>query len=371
MIGNMHTFSELVQATMPLATLTAAAQEAMQISPSMMVGIVVFILVGIAVVLALIVLIIVAQWKVYKKMGHPGWVAIVPFYNTVIQLRMTNLPLWWVVLLFVPIVNIVLFVLITRRLAGVFGRSAGFTVGLIFLPFIFYPILGFGRAIYHNGYPPARPMSEEVKWALIGAGVFAICFFNGSTPSRLHPLVRIADSEYATDGEYVYLNNEMLSGADPRTFKIDGYYAKDAWSVYYDADRLSGVDASHFTVLGERGVYAKSDTDVYCAGMILEGADVATFSIFSDDDFAKDSTRVYVDCRTLRGVDSKTFEVLGGGYAKGAAHVYYYHQPILGADLKTFTVESGMVGTDEYDAKDKNHMYYAGELMGEGSVGGE
>jgi hypothetical protein len=33
-------------------------------------------------------------------------------------------------------------------LAGRFGKGVGFVVGMIFLPFIFYPILGFGPAEY-------------------------------------------------------------------------------------------------------------------------------------------------------------------------------------------------------------------------------
>ncbi len=31
-----------------------------------------------------------------------------------------------------------------------FGKGAGFTLGLIFLPYIFYPILGFGGAVYQG-----------------------------------------------------------------------------------------------------------------------------------------------------------------------------------------------------------------------------
>lgn len=186
----MPSFASIVQAATPFATLTAAASEAAQLNPAMVAGIVFAILVAIVIALVLIALIIAGQWKIYTKAGYPGWTAIVPFYNCVIQLRMTNRPLWWVVLLFVPIVNAVLFVLMTRRTAGVFGKGIGFTLGLIFLPFIFYPILGFGKAHYHNGYPPAKPMSEEVRWALIGALAFVLLqgfFFGGKDLQQYAP----------------------------------------------------------------------------------------------------------------------------------------------------------------------------------------
>ncbi len=183
----MPSFSSIAQAATPFSTLAAAASEVVHLDPTMIAGIVLAILVAFAIGLVLIGLIIAGQWKIYQKAGYPGWTAIVPFYNCVIQLRMTNRPLWWVVLLFVPIVNIVLFVLMTRRTAGVFGKGTGFTLGLIFLPFIFYPILGFGKASYHNGYPPAKPMSEEVKWALIAALAFVLTqgfFFSERDPQQ-------------------------------------------------------------------------------------------------------------------------------------------------------------------------------------------
>lgn len=37
------------------------------------------------------------------------------------------------------------------ELANRFGKSAGFGIGLVFLGFIFFPILGFGEAKYLGG----------------------------------------------------------------------------------------------------------------------------------------------------------------------------------------------------------------------------
>jgi hypothetical protein len=123
---------------------------------------------------AVLVLIVASVWKLFKKAGRPGWAAIIPFYSSVVELELTSLPLWWIVLLFVPFVNLVFFVIVLHRLAVVFGRGWGFTLGMIFLPFIFFPILAFGKASYKNTYPPAKPMSETTKWALIGAGAFLL-----------------------------------------------------------------------------------------------------------------------------------------------------------------------------------------------------
>jgi hypothetical protein len=100
--------------------------------------------------LAVVVLIIAAVWKVFTKAGQPGWASIIPIYNTIVQLRIIGRPWWWFLLLLVPIVNIVILFMMSIELARSFGRGAGFGVGLVFLPFIFYAILGFGSARYQG-----------------------------------------------------------------------------------------------------------------------------------------------------------------------------------------------------------------------------
>ncbi len=47
------------------------------------------------------------MWRIYKKAGQPGWAAVIPFYNIVIWLRIISKPGWWLILLFIPVVNII------------------------------------------------------------------------------------------------------------------------------------------------------------------------------------------------------------------------------------------------------------------------
>lgn len=106
---------------------------------------------GILIYIALIVLIIAGQWKMYEKAGQPGWACIVPIYNIIVLLRIVRKPAWWFLLLLIPIVNFVFLIIIYIELAKAFGKDGGFAVGLIFLSFIFIPILGFGDAQYQYG----------------------------------------------------------------------------------------------------------------------------------------------------------------------------------------------------------------------------
>jgi hypothetical protein len=115
--------------------------------------------VGILVVVyvAIIVLVIAAMWKIFVKAGEPGWAAIIPIYNTIVMLKIIGKPWWWIILLLIPYVNIVFVILMMIGLAQVFGKGGGFAVGLIFLGFIFIPILGFGSAQYIGKRPAPVP----------------------------------------------------------------------------------------------------------------------------------------------------------------------------------------------------------------------
>jgi phosphoglycerol transferase MdoB-like AlkP superfamily enzyme len=101
------------------------------------------------------IFVLVALWKVYQKAGKPGWAAIVPIYNILVLLEIVGKPWWWLLLMLIPFVNIVIMILVYLELAKVFGKGAGFGVGLILLPYIFVAILGFGDAQYTAPVAPA------------------------------------------------------------------------------------------------------------------------------------------------------------------------------------------------------------------------
>ena len=88
--------------------------------------------------LAVVLLMVISMWKVFVKAGKPGWAAIVPLYNIIVMIQIAQKPLWW----------IIIYPFIVFPLAGKFGKGAGFGLGLLILPFIFWPMLAFGSATY-------------------------------------------------------------------------------------------------------------------------------------------------------------------------------------------------------------------------------
>ena len=91
---------------------------------------------------------IVVVWKLYTRMGQSGWSGIVPFLNHYVVFTLNGREWWWVLLLLVPCVNIIVSIVFLRDVARLFGKGIGYTIGLIFLPFIFLTVLAFGSSRY-------------------------------------------------------------------------------------------------------------------------------------------------------------------------------------------------------------------------------
>jgi hypothetical protein len=102
--------------------------------------------------LGVMVLFIAAMWKTFEKAGQPGWAAIIPIYNLYVMTKIAGKPGWWLLLMFVPLVNLVFMIWIYNMISKSFGKEEGFTAGLVLLGFIFWPILGFGGAKYIGPY---------------------------------------------------------------------------------------------------------------------------------------------------------------------------------------------------------------------------
>ena len=120
------------------------------------------------------VITVAGMWKVFEKAGKPGWAAIIPIYNYIVMLEIVGKPIWWIFLILVPCTSLIFTIWTINLLSKSFGNSEGFTVGLVILPFIFFPILGFGSSKY---------LGPSAKEALaFNAGGFQDPFSNNPPP---------------------------------------------------------------------------------------------------------------------------------------------------------------------------------------------
>ena len=101
------------------------------------------------IIIALSVLILVARWKVFKKAGVNGWESLIPVHSDVVELQLggVSTAIWFLNLIAIcGIGPLIVSFWKSIALAKAFGKGAGFGVLLALLPFIGYPILGFGNA---------------------------------------------------------------------------------------------------------------------------------------------------------------------------------------------------------------------------------
>ena len=65
----------------------------------------------------------IGQWKLLEKARQAGWKALIPFYNFFILLKIVGRPGWWILLLFIPLVNIVINFIVSNDAAKSFGKG--------------------------------------------------------------------------------------------------------------------------------------------------------------------------------------------------------------------------------------------------------
>ncbi|RXR22603.1 signal peptidase I [Flavobacterium stagni] len=77
-------------------------------------------------------------WKFYVKAGRKAWEAAVPLYNAIVLLKIIKRPTWWTVLLFIPIINLILFPVIWVETLRSFGKKSTADTALAVFTLGFY-----------------------------------------------------------------------------------------------------------------------------------------------------------------------------------------------------------------------------------------
>lgn len=86
--------------------------------------------------------------KTFEKMGRSFWQGFIPIYNLYILLEVFGKPLWWLILLFIPVANIIILFLIFKELAERFGKDYLMAIVMTVLPFVGFAILALTDCTY-------------------------------------------------------------------------------------------------------------------------------------------------------------------------------------------------------------------------------
>ena len=93
-------------------------------------------------------LMLVGMWKTYAKAGMPAWGVFIPGYNLYLLIKAAGLPSRWIFYCLIPIANLIVIPLIEIKFCARFNKGFAYGLGLFFLPFILFPVLGFSDARY-------------------------------------------------------------------------------------------------------------------------------------------------------------------------------------------------------------------------------
>jgi len=112
-------------------------------------------------------------WKLYVKAGRKPWEAIVPVYNAIVLLKILKRPTWWIILLFIPIINLLMFPVIWVETVRSFGKykTLDSVLAVITLGFYIYYLNYIEDVNYVEGRS-LKSRTEVGEW--VSSIVFAI-----------------------------------------------------------------------------------------------------------------------------------------------------------------------------------------------------
>jgi signal peptidase I len=100
--------------------------------------------------LALQIVHYLGTWKLYEKAGRKSWEAAIPVYNAIVLMKIINRPTWWTALLFVPVVNLIMFIVVWVEILRSFGKNTtkDTILGVVTLGLYIYYINYFENVTY-------------------------------------------------------------------------------------------------------------------------------------------------------------------------------------------------------------------------------
>ena len=119
-------------------------------------------------------------WRLFEKAGRKGWEALIPIYNIYVLIRIVERPSWWLVLLFIPVVDILLPIILHIELVKVFNRhKLRHHILAVIFSFFYFPYLGFKKSVKYlgnEGIYKSREDARKAKKSIIKEWAYVIVF---------------------------------------------------------------------------------------------------------------------------------------------------------------------------------------------------
>ncbi len=118
----------------------------------------------------------VGTWRLYTLAGRKSWEALIPIYNGIILMKIIKKPTWWIVLLFFPVINILIFGIIWIETIRVFGKRSKIDSLIVILTLGFYIMfINYSKSTKYFGVINSNSVTEEwfssMTFAIIAATI--------------------------------------------------------------------------------------------------------------------------------------------------------------------------------------------------------
>lgn len=160
-----------------------------------------------------------ATWKLYVKAGRKAWEAFVPVYNAVVLMKIINRPWWWTILLFLPIVNLIIFPVVWVETARSFGKNSSQDTFLAIILLGFYNFyLSYGaKDLKYRENRSLHPLTELGDW--VSSILFAVVAATIVHTYFIQPFVIPTSSLEKTllVGDFLFVSKVNYGARTPQT----------------------------------------------------------------------------------------------------------------------------------------------------------
>lgn len=169
------------------------------------------------ILLVLMIIALIGLYKIFERQGIPGWKAFVPVVNALEWLKLIGKPRWWVIMLFIPLVN--LFYL-ASMLTGMANAHRNYSFGHHFAAiagfFAYLPYLGFSKNekyVSPNGLREGENMpkkgfvrewADALIFAIFAAHLIRVFFIEAYKipTSSMEPTLQVGDFMFVSKAHY-------------------------------------------------------------------------------------------------------------------------------------------------------------------------
>ncbi|KIO51062.1 signal peptidase I [Flavobacterium hibernum] len=123
--------------------------------------------------LAVQVIHFIGTWKLYQAAGRKTWEAAIPVYNSIVLMKIINRPTWWTLLLFIPIINLIMFPVVWVETLRTFGKKSTLDtiLGIFTLGFYIYYV-NYTQKLEYNANRSLTPTNKTAD--TISSLLFAV-----------------------------------------------------------------------------------------------------------------------------------------------------------------------------------------------------